>query len=133
MSNVQDPSPPFRATSKVIPPPWPWTSNFKRTPLLQMITNQLKENIIQGWVLYVIRSFLQVDFCSQYQLINLVWLSTDFFLFSWSQPCLQSCFKKLKTSFSPSSYNEKICWGQGWAEAILSAFSWLYILVFAVN
>ena len=75
----------------------------------------------------------QVDFCSQYQLINLVWLSTDFFLFSWSQPCLQSCFKKLKTSFSPSSYNEKICWGQGWAEAILSAFSWLYILVFAVN
>ena len=133
MSNVQDPSPPFRATSKVIAPPWPWTSNFKRTPLLQMITNQLKENIIQGWLLYVIRSFLQVDFCSQYQLINLVRLSTDFFLFSWSQPCLQSCFKKLKTSFSPSSYNEKICWGQGWAEAILSAFSWLYILVFAVN
>ena len=106
---------------------------FQTNPLLQMITNQLKENIIQGWLLYVIRSFLQVDFCSQYQLINLVWLSTDFFLFSWSQPCLQSCFKKLKTSFSPSSYNEKICWGQGWAEAILSAFSWLYILVFAVN
>ena len=28
------------------------------TPSLQMVTNQWKENIIQGWLLYVIRSFL---------------------------------------------------------------------------
>ena len=49
-----------------------------------MITSQLKENIIQGWLLYVIRSFLQVGFRFQYQLINLVWLSFDFFSFSWS-------------------------------------------------
>ena len=49
---------------------------------LQIIANQLKENIIQERLLYVIRSFLQVGFRFQYQLINLVWLSLDFFLFS---------------------------------------------------
>ena len=34
----------------------------------------------------------------------------------------QSYFKKLKTSFSPSSSSKKMCWGQGWAEASLSVF-----------
>ena len=58
-------------------------------PPLQMITNQLKENVIQGWLIYVIKSFLQVGFHFQYQLINLVWLSFDFFSFSWS---LTICF-----------------------------------------
>ena len=81
---------------------------------VQIITNQLKEKII--------RSFLQVDFCSQYQLINVVWFSIGFYPFSWSQPCPQSYFKYLKTSFSPSSYSGKVCWGQGWAEASLSVF-----------
>ena len=38
-------------------------------PSLQMITNQFKENIIQGWLSYVIRFFLQVGFHLQYQLI----------------------------------------------------------------
>ena len=57
--------------------------------LLQMITNQLKGNIIQGWLLYVIRSFLQVNFRIYYQLINFVWLSFDFFSFSRS---LTICF-----------------------------------------
>ena len=47
-----------------------------------MINNQLKENIIQRWLLYVTRSFLQVDFRFQYKLINLSW--PDFFSFSWS-------------------------------------------------
>ena len=37
---------------------------------LHMITNQLKENIILGWLLYVIRSFLLVGFRFQYQLIS---------------------------------------------------------------
>ena len=32
----------------------PWTSNFKRTPPLQIITNQLKESIIQGWLIFSI-------------------------------------------------------------------------------
>ena len=70
-------------TSKEIvqfsPPPQPWTSNFKRIPLLQITISQLKENIILGWLLYFIRSFLQVGFSFQYQLINPVWLSIDFF------------------------------------------------------
>ena len=56
-------------------------SNEPPTSHLQMVTNQLKDNIIQGWLLYIIRSFLQVDFRIQYQLINLVWLSFDFFCF----------------------------------------------------
>ena len=61
--------------------------NFKRTsspPFLQMVTSELKENIIQGWLSYVIRSFLQVGFRFQYQLVHLVWLSFDFFSFNWS-------------------------------------------------
>ena len=56
---------------------------------LQMITNQLHENIIQGWLLCDIRPFVQVGFRFQYQLINLVLLSFDFFSFSWS---LSVCF-----------------------------------------
>ena len=46
--------------------------------------NQLKENIIQRGLLYVIRSFFQVGFHLQYQLINFVCLSSDFFSFTWS-------------------------------------------------
>ena len=70
------------------PPPWTWKSNLRRTlpppPRIQMITNQLKENIIQGWLWYVIRSVLQVGFRFLYELINLVWLFFDFFSFRWS-------------------------------------------------
>ena len=47
-----------------------------------MITNQLEENIIQGWLLCVIRSFLWVGFRFQYQVINLAWF---YFLFSMEQ------------------------------------------------
>ena len=62
------------------------------SPPLQLSTNQLKENIIQGWLLYllyIIRSFLQASFLFQYQIINLVWLSFDFFSFTWN---LTICF-----------------------------------------
>ena len=45
LSNFQNPPPPCPPTSKLISLPWPWTSNFKRTPALQMITNKFKENI----------------------------------------------------------------------------------------
>ena len=50
------PTTPCPSKSEILPPSWPWTSNFERTPPppLQMITNQLKENMIQGWILYVI-------------------------------------------------------------------------------
>ena len=58
------------------------------TPL-QMTTNQLKENISQGWLLHAINYFFQVGFRFQYQLINIVCLSFNFFSFSWS---LTLCF-----------------------------------------
>ena len=90
-------------------------------PHLQMITKQLKGNIILGWLLYFIKSFFQVGFRFQHQLIiNLVWFSIDFSSFSWSQSRPQSNFKKLKISFSLSSYSGKTCWSQGWTEASLS-------------
>ena len=58
--------------------------------------------------IYVIRSFLQVGFHFQYQLINLVWLSFDFFSFSWSltiyffvalYSCVCSCPKVLNVFY----------------------------------
>ena len=70
------------------------------SPPLHMITNQLKENTILGWLLYVIRPFLQVGFRFQYQFnINLVWLSINFSSFSWSQSRPQSNFKNQEYIF----------------------------------
>ena len=69
--------PPCLPTSKILPP-LDLGRPISNKPF-QMITNQLKVNIIQGWLLYVIRSFLQVGFRFQYQLIDLFWLSIDFF------------------------------------------------------
>ena len=78
---------PCPSMSTILWPSWPWTSNFNQTLppplLLQMLTSQLKENIIQGWILYVIKPFLQVGFRFWYQLINLAWLSFVFFSFTW--------------------------------------------------
>ena len=108
------------------------TNPFTALPF-KMIANQLKENIIHGWLLSVTRSILKTGFCFQYQLINLVWLSFDFFSFRWSQYRPQSSFLKIKTLFSPFSYIEKMRWSQVWAEASLSAFWWLYIFVCAVK
>ena len=102
----------FQTTSPPFSSPSPNNQSIKR-----------KHN--PRWLLYVIRYFLQISFHFQYQLIiNLIWLSIDFSSFS--------NFKKLRISFSPFSYSEKTRWGQGWAEASLSTFSWLYILVCAV-
>ena len=76
-------------------------------PPFLMITNQFKQNIIQGRLLCVTRSFLQVGFCFQYHLINLVWLFFDVFLFSWSfttcffvalYSCVYSCTKISRNS-----------------------------------
>ena len=39
LSNFQDPQPPCSSISKILPPPWPWTSNFKWTLLLPSRTN----------------------------------------------------------------------------------------------
>ena len=84
MSNFQDPPPPCLSTSKILPPLDLGRPISKETTPLQMITKQLKENIIQEWLLYVSRSFLQVGFRLQYQLINLAWLFFEFFSFSGS-------------------------------------------------
>ena len=93
LSDFQDPPPPLSIYIQNSSTPWPWTFNFKQTPhpslSLQMITNEFKQNIIQRWLSYVIRSFLQVGFRFQYQLINRVWLSFDFFSFIWN---LTVCF-----------------------------------------
>ena len=48
-----------------------------------MITNKLKENNPRTKLSYDIRSFLQVGFRFQYQLINLAWLSFDSFSFTF--------------------------------------------------
>ena len=46
------PLPPLSIYVQTFSPPWPWTSNFTSfPPPHQMTTNQLKENIIQGWLL----------------------------------------------------------------------------------
>ena len=75
---------------------------------LQVITDQLKENVIQWWIIYAIRSFFQIDFRFKYQLINLLWLSFDFFSFSWSvticffmalNSCVCSCPKISRNVF----------------------------------
>ena len=77
------------STSKILSAPWPWTSISKWTPwtpYLHMITNQLHENIIQR----LLGSSFRSAFVFIINLLpNLVWLSFDFFLFSWS---LTICF-----------------------------------------
>ena len=72
------------STSKILPPPWPWTSNFKQSRLSPSDNQSIWKTIIQGWLLYVIRSFLQVGFRFKYQLINVVWLFFDFISSEWS-------------------------------------------------
>ena len=49
--------------------------------------------------MHVIRSFLQVGFCSQYQFINLVWLSIDFYPFSKYQKILAQKYSSLPIYF----------------------------------
>ena len=106
LSHFQDPPPLCPSTSKILPPIsskillsfHPILPKFfiplgrpisDKPPTLQMITNQLKENINPNLTICVIRFFLQFGFCLQYQLINFVWLSFDFFSFSWG---LTICF-----------------------------------------
>ena len=80
---VQFQTPPFSIYIQNSSIPLTLDAQFQMNPPLQMITNQLQDNIIKGW-LYVIRSFFQVNFRIQYQLVNFVWLSFDLFLFSWN-------------------------------------------------
>ena len=50
--------------------------------------------------IYVIRSFLQVDFRFQHQLINLVWLSVDFLHLAEANLVPRANLKKYKSIFS---------------------------------
>ena len=52
-----------------------------------MITNQLKENIIQGWLLYVIRSFLQVAFVFSFNSLILSSFPLPFFHLAETSLC----------------------------------------------
>ena len=76
------------SASKILPPLWLWMCNFKWTTPLQIITSQLKENIIQGWLIcYQVLSSGSLSF--SVSIHNLVWLSFNFFAFIWS---LTICF-----------------------------------------
>ena len=93
VSNFEDTAPSLSIYVRNSSTPLTLDVQFQTTPLpLQVIINKLKEDIIQGWLLYVIRSLLQLGFRFQYQLINLVWLSFDFFSFSWSLYLFFVCF-----------------------------------------
>ena len=66
---------------------------------LQMIANQLKGNIILGWLLYVIRSFLQVGFRFQYQLTILSGCSLTSFHLAEANLVLTAILKNQKYLF----------------------------------
>ena len=68
LSSFQDPPhPPCLSTSKILLSSWTRTYNFKRNPTLQIITNQLKENIMticianQWTSFYVIGNFVMKE------------------------------------------------------------------------
>ena len=81
-----------------------------------MITNQLKGNIILGWLFICYQAFPSSRLSFSVSTHYLFWLSIDFFSFRWSQSRPQNNLKKLKTYFLPSSYSKKMNWGQGSAE-----------------
>ena len=78
-------------------------------PSLQMITNQLKENIIQGWLSSPsFRSDFVFSINSLHGSWLIVWLSFDFFSFNWSlticllvalYSCLCGCPKTSRNVF----------------------------------
>ena len=80
LSNFQNRLPPCPSASKILPPFWPWTSNFKRTSPSpsdkQSIKGKRNPRLTNYYMLSV--PFLQVSLGIQYQLINLVWLSFEF-------------------------------------------------------
>ena len=98
---------------------------------LQMIINQLKENIIQGWLWYVIvfpsgrLFFFSINSltCLAFHWLLSVQLKAT------SSPEL---FKNIKNLFFAFLFQRNDVLGQGWAETWLSAFSGLYILARAV-
>ena len=80
LSNFHNGLPPCPSTSKILPPFWPWTSNFKRISPSpsdkQSIKGKRNPRLTNYYMLS--GSFLQVSLGFQYQLISLVWLSFEF-------------------------------------------------------
>ena len=97
--------PPCLPTSKILPP-LDLGRPISNKPF-QMITNQLKVNIIQGWLLYVIRSGLSFRSAFVFNINSLIFsgFRLTFFAFIWSKS------------------------RQSWTEPALCTFSWHYILV----
>ena len=73
------PHTPCLATSKILPPSWSWMSNFEQTLPNDNQSIKRKHNPRMTIVCCQVRSFLQVGFCFQYQLTDLVWLSINSF------------------------------------------------------
>ena len=120
--NFQDHPPPLSSCVKNSSTPLTFDVQFQTSPSLQMITNQYKENVTQ-----VMLSGLSFRSAFVFRRNWLTLPPIGFFPLSWNQTHIQNISKKLKTSFSSSSYSEKMCWGQCWAKFLLSAFSWLYV------
>ena len=59
LSNFQDPPTSLSFYVQYSSTPLTLDIQFQTNPPLQIIINQLKQNIIQGWLLYVTRSFLR--------------------------------------------------------------------------
>ena len=75
-------NPPCLSRSEIFPSTWPWTSNFKRiSPSPQVITNQLKENIIQRWLFMLSSPLFRSTFVYIINILILsVFLLTSFHL-----------------------------------------------------
>ena len=79
LSNFQDPPSPLSIYVQIFFTPLTLDVQFQMKHHSPNDNQSIKKNIIQEWLLYVIRPFFQTGFRFQYQLINLVWLSFDFF------------------------------------------------------
>ena len=89
LSNFQDlPTPPCPPTSKIYPHPWPWTSNFKRTPSPQF---QAKPHylLFHGFILLCVQLSKNITKCLFHlQLLTfvvLIWQSTYFICTTWKR------------------------------------------------
>ena len=100
-SNFQDPHPPCPSMSIILRPPWPWTSNFKRTlsrphPSSPNDNQSIKRkhNPRMNIICYQVIPSGRFSFSLSH--INLIWLSFDFFSFNrsltiWCFVALYSC------------------------------------------
>ena len=84
LSSFQDPPSPCPSSSKILQPPWPWPFFLSEVAPPSPNYNQFIKRKHNPRVNIRSKTFLQVGFHFQYQLINLLWISFDFLSFSWS-------------------------------------------------